>query len=115
MKKIRTFYSGVALSAEKPFGLSKTVPDMTLSLQELVRRYTRTGAFGDVATFQPVYNGEGEVPPIEKMTPQERLELSRVVKGHINELRSIRRAAPPVPPVEAPKEQIPEQNEKEQQ
>ncbi len=115
MKKIRTFFSGVALSAERPVGLSKTVPDMTLSLQELVRRYTRTGAFGDVATFQSVYNGEAEVPPIERMTPQERLEFSRAVKEHIDELLSIRRAAPPVPPVEAPKEQIPEQNEEEQQ
>jgi hypothetical protein len=36
---------------------SQTVPDMTLSLQELVERYTRGQS---VATFTPVYYGEDE-------------------------------------------------------
>ena len=51
---------------------SQTVPDMTLSLQELVERYTRGQS---VATFTPVYYGEDEeFADVSRMDPIERIE-----------------------------------------
>lgn len=81
-----TYYPGSA-AYETPEGESKTVPDMTLSLKELVNRYTRSGQIGEVAAFEPVYDGDIEVPHFERMTPQERLDFAKNLKASIAETR----------------------------
>jgi len=65
---------------------SQTVPDMTLSLQELVQRYTRGQS---VATFTPVYYGEDEeFADVSRMDPLERLEYARYIREKIAETRT---------------------------
>ena len=65
---------------------SQTVPDMTLSLQELVQRYTRGQS---VATFTPVYYGEDEeFADVSRMDPMERLEYARYIREKIGEHRT---------------------------
>jgi hypothetical protein len=65
---------------------SQTVPDMTLSLQELVQRYTRGQS---VATFTPVYYGEDEeFADVSRMDPMERIEYARYIREKINEHRT---------------------------
>jgi hypothetical protein len=65
---------------------SQTVPDMTLSLQELVERYTRGQS---VATFTPVYYGEDEeFADVSRMDPIERIEYARFIREKISETRT---------------------------
>lgn len=65
---------------------SQTVPDMTLSLQELVQRYTRGQS---VATFTPVYYGEDEeFADVSRMDPMERIEYARYIRQKIGEHRT---------------------------
>lgn len=65
---------------------SQTVPDMTLSLQELVQRYTRGQS---VATFTPVYYGEDEeFADVSRMDPMERIEYARYIRQKIGEHRN---------------------------
>ncbi len=65
---------------------SQTVPDMTLSLQELVQRYTRGQS---VATFTPVYYGEDEeFADVSRMDPMERLEYARFIREKIAETQT---------------------------
>ena len=65
---------------------SQTVPDMTLSLQELVERYTRGQS---VATFTPVYYGEEEeFADVSRMDPIERIEYARYIREKISETRN---------------------------
>lgn len=76
-------------SPETPEGKSLTVPDMSMSLKTLVERYTRSGQLGDVALLEPVFLGDSEeVPPIERMTPQERLDYAREIKSYIADVRN---------------------------
>ncbi len=64
---------------------SQTVPDMTLSLQELVERYTRGQS---VATFTPVYYGEEEeFADVSRMDPIERIEYARYIREQISTAR----------------------------
>jgi hypothetical protein len=64
---------------------SQTVPDMTLSLQELVERYTRGQS---VATFTPVYYGEDEeFADVSRMDPIERIEYARYIREQISTAR----------------------------
>lgn len=65
---------------------SQTVPDMTLSLQELVQRYTRGQS---VATFTPVYYGEDEeFADVSRMDPMERIEYARFIREKISQHRT---------------------------
>ncbi len=59
---------------------------MTLSLQELVQRYTRGQS---VATFTPVYYGEDEeFADVSRMDPMERIEYARYIREKIGEHRN---------------------------
>ncbi len=54
---------------------------MTLSLQELVEKYTRGQS---VATFTPVYYGEDEeFADVSRMDPIERIEYARYIREQI--------------------------------
>lgn len=62
---------------------SRTIPGMTLSLQELLRRYVK----GDpVVLFEPVYLGDDDTIPdnLELMDEIQRLEMSRDIKEAIH-------------------------------
>lgn len=59
---------------------------MTLSLQELVQRYTRGQS---VATFTPVYYGEDEeFADVSRMDPMERIEYARFIREKISQHRT---------------------------
>lgn len=60
---------------------SMTVPNQTLSLQELLKRYVRGQ---DVTVMPGVYHGEDhDMPDIEHMDAVERLELAQKIRGGI--------------------------------
>lgn len=64
---------------------SLTVPGMTLSLKQLVERYTRGG---NVAMFNPVYTDDLDIPDnLERMDPMERLDHARQIQQGISEYR----------------------------
>lgn len=65
---------------------SKTVPGMTLSLQDLLTRYVRGE---NVATFTPIYAGDDPDFPIhlERMDEMERTDLARNLGGAIEQER----------------------------
>ena len=68
---------------------SETVPEMTLSLKELLKRYTRGG---EVATLNPVYQENSEEfdenPDLMKLDGLEKLELASEIKHAIKERQS---------------------------
>lgn len=75
---------------------SLTVPDMSIPLEVLVKRYTRGE---QVTTFQPVYTDDPSFDNIEKMDPIERLEAAKHLKTSIQRHRDRAESAPvPVPP-----------------
>lgn len=61
---------------------SKTVPGMTLSIKELVKRYIRGEA---VEVFEAQYDGDSDLPDITRMTEQDRLDLARKLKQDAKE------------------------------
>lgn len=63
---------------------SVTVPNQTLSLKTLIERFTRGQS---VATLTPVFNGSEALAqiPIERLTKQEKVDLSRELKKGITE------------------------------
>lgn len=72
--------------SDKP---SETIQEHTMSLHELVERFTRPG----VTTLQPVWqldaDGNGEIlPDIEKMGIHERLDLARSISEGIVKMRA---------------------------
>lgn len=70
---------------------SKTVPGMTLSLQELLRRYVK----GDpVKTFEPVYLGDDDFLPnnLDSMSEMDRIDYKNDLKQGISDFQT-RKAA----------------------
>lgn len=95
---------------------SETVPDMTMSLSEILKRYTRGG---EVATFTPVYQNHDdfdENPEFEKMDATEKLQmaldLKMAIKRHQATAENQTVAKPQNPP--APPEVEPSQSEEAQ-
>lgn len=60
---------------------SQTVPDMAMTLQELVQRFVQGQ---HVETFHPHYDGDGDLPAdIERLDALERLDLARNIRAGI--------------------------------
>lgn len=59
---------------------SKTTPDQTMSLGDMLARYSRGQA---VPTFDPVYDGDEDMPDISTMSKIELQELRQDVLGEI--------------------------------
>lgn len=72
---------------------SRTVPDQTLSLKELISRHTRGIP---VPTFDPVYDGEENFPDLSRMTPMEVQDFRDDLQLYINE--NIHLVDPPIEP-----------------
>lgn len=64
------------------WGVSLTVPDMTMSLKELVDRHTR-GL--EVPQYQPVYNGYELIPDHRMMDLEEVNQLKKSLQSEISE------------------------------
>jgi hypothetical protein len=61
---------------------SKTVPNMTLSLKELLERYVRGQ---DVSIFEGSYDADQEdMPDVSRMDQMERLDLARNIRAQID-------------------------------
>lgn len=56
---------------EHPVGPSQTVPDMTLSIRELIQKHTVNNLIG-VSIREPVYNGDGYIPDPARMDLSEK-------------------------------------------
>lgn len=70
--------------AEVNFGPSLTVPGQTLSLKQLLQRYVR----GDsIATFQPMFSDDLDVPDYEYMDELDRLDMAHQLKNVVNDTR----------------------------
>lgn len=59
---------------------SLTVPSQVLSLKEMLERYVRGE---NVDVFNPVYNGEDELPDIERMSEMDRIDAAREMKSEL--------------------------------
>lgn len=105
-----TFESGCSNSVSEPENTlpSLTVPGMSMSMRELVQRYTRGES---VPTFTPQFHGHDELVPdnLERLDVQERLMLSQDLRHAIQTERSRRSSAsrsvddlPPVPTTPEP-------------
>lgn len=63
-------------------GVSQTVPDQALSVQQILQRFTRGQPLN---TFEEVYNGEEHLPDIDRMTEIDRIEYARAIKADLEE------------------------------
>lgn len=91
---------------------SLTQPEMTMSLKELLNRYTRGG---QVATFTPVYQDHEDFddsPELEKMDAPEKLQYALDIKMGIKqkqrqmaEEKLRKQEAQKIPPVEETKKE----------
>jgi len=59
---------------------SLTQPDQTMSLRDMISRYARGQS---VPTFEPVYDGDQDMPDISRMSKIELEELRQDVLGEI--------------------------------
>lgn len=90
MKRIRNglTFDHSAEIGETGFGPSQTVPDMTLTVPELLERYTRGQ---ELPGRTPIYNGDGDFPDISRFTIQEKMDyardLERVIRARRDEAR----------------------------
>jgi len=86
-----TFALGCCNPAHEPENTlpSLTVPGMTLSLRDLVQRYTRGES---VPTFTPQFHGDDELisQDLERMDVQDKLMLSKQLGNAIQTERSRR-------------------------
>lgn len=83
MKKFKNSFDYSPVVGEVNELPSLTVPDMTMSLAEILRRYTRGG---EVATFQPVYQDGDDFddsPDVSKMDAPEKLQYALDLKAVI--------------------------------
>lgn len=81
---------------------SETQPNMTLSLRQILERYTRGG---EVATFSPVYQDHDEFdenPDIMKMDAMEKLQYAQQLKQSIQNYQN------QFPPKTESKEPVPD-------
>jgi len=65
---------------------SKTVPDQSLSIQEILKRYARGLPLSDTRT--PLYEGEDEMPDIEKLDLAEREMLADQYRQELEEIKA---------------------------
>lgn len=79
---------------------SMTVPGMSMSMRELVQRFTRGEA---VPTFTPQFHGDDQLIPenLERLDVQDKLMLSQQLADAIQTERS-RRSASPRPSIDLP-------------
>lgn len=86
MKIIHNWYNYTSPGGEVNNMPSATVPDMVMSLKEIEARFTRPGALDSVQQFTPSYLGESQEnfpDNYERMTAQERIDLSRSIAKEV--------------------------------
>ena len=81
-----TFDATVDRGDEKNELPSRTTPNQTLGLRDLLRRFSRGQA---VATFDPVYDDDPDMPDVSKLSPIELAELRKDVADEIEYQRSV--------------------------
>lgn len=85
---------------------SQTIPDMALSLPEMLKRYVRGEK---VTTFTPIFTDDPDIPDnLERMDALDRLDLSRNIAAGIEDFREEishkrkKQVPPPEPEPDAP-------------
>ena len=83
-------FPGVLLIGEENTAPSKTVPGMTLSLQELLKKYVRGE---NVTTFEPVFDSDSDLPDVSKLDALERLDMARNLREFVSDEQAKRSSA----------------------
>lgn len=86
MLKWRRAYAGPYQSGEVNTLPSLTIPDQTMSLKEILDRYTHGLPFDDVRT--PVYHGDVDVPDMSRLDLVEQHELIDRNRDRIRSLQN---------------------------
>lgn len=88
-------YDGTLILGEVNNSPSLTVPNMTLSLEDLIKRYVRGD---DVTVFEGVFTGDDDLfDGVERMDSLDRLDLARHLDTTISDIRSRRKTSVPLP------------------
>lgn len=69
-----------------PTGKSETVPDMTLSVAQIIQR--QTNGLANINGLQPVFNGDRDLPDIKHLDYAEVYELRQQANRRVTELQS---------------------------
>lgn len=108
---ISNWYNAITLgminySAEDNHSPSQTVPGMTMSLEELLKRYVRGEM---VTTVQGTYSGDSDLPDLIGLTEMDKLDMARDLKKslHAHQYKSkVKNQSPPsVAPEPSPEPQ----------
>lgn len=89
LRTSRTFeYEGVATDYEQPFGVSQTIPDMGMTIREILTKHA-TGLPLGHATREGYYDDdyEDEMPDVSQMSKIELAEYSAELNGSIADMR----------------------------
>ena len=97
--KFRNMYTYVLSSGERNSLPSVTVPDQTLSLKELVSRYTRGQS---VEQFSAVYTDDPDLTGLVGLDAVERVAALRSVKDVIRRARKAESVVDAVPTSQGP-------------
>lgn len=85
MKRVKNTLNATefAKDYEKTFGVSKTVPDQTMTMRQLLDRYAR--GLPLAGAKEPVYYGEEDLPELHRLDLAEIQELRESNKQRIHE------------------------------
>lgn len=83
MKRVKTWLNATdfPVQGEKQFSPSKTVPDQTMSMRELLDRYAR--GLPLAGAKEPMYYGEEDLPDLNRLDLAEIQELKEANKQRI--------------------------------
>lgn len=87
MKKLnfQTQYNRHKVKGEKTSSISKTIPDQSMSVNEIMRRYTNGLPISGGKV--PMYEGEESMPDLTKMDLADRQALLEAASEEIKDLR----------------------------
>jgi hypothetical protein len=83
-KNIRTIFTKYKREYEVINGKSLTIPDQTMSIEQIMKRYAAGMSLGGTNKV-PIYNGEEDVPDFKRMDLAEIEEYKRGLKQYIQE------------------------------
>lgn len=77
-----TYDPTVKSAKERSGGISKTIPDQSLTLKQIVSKYVSTGIMPEAKV---VYDADNPMPDFDSMDVQDKIEYGRSVQDFIHE------------------------------